>query len=148
MGKMENRKWVEINSTGLRKIFYYLIFGFFTTLLSVLSYSFLVWMNIHYMVSNILAFIIAVAFAYETNRRWVFVTADPDKPDLKEFLRFVSSRISTLILESFVLFIFISFLGFNPYGVKIIANILVIFSNYFLSEFMVFRKKETAVKGV
>ncbi|HOP73622.1 MAG TPA: GtrA family protein [Bacillota bacterium] len=140
---MESRKRAGINPADIRKIFYYLVFGVLTTVLSILTYSILVWLNIHYMVSNVLAFVVAVSFAYITNRRWVFKTGEPDKVDVMEFLRFIASRISTLIFESIILFIFITLLEFNPYVVKVIANMIVIFSNYFLSEFIVFKKEVT-----
>ncbi len=132
----------KMNAHNTKKLINYLIFGIFTTLINIFIYSLCVWLNTHYLLSNVLAFIVSILFAYLTNKKWVFTSSNANKVDFKEFNRFIGSRISTLILESLLLFLFITWLGFNEYGVKITANITVIFTNYLLSEFVVFQKKE------
>jgi len=116
-------------------------------MINILVFSLCVRVGIHYLAGNIVAFIVAIIFAYTTNKRWVFAASDSDKMSFNEFMRFVGSRISTLLLESAILFLFITLMGLNQYGVKITANIVVVFANYFLSEFYVFRKEKTP-KGV
>lgn len=129
---------------NMKKLINYLFFGFLTTLINVLTFALCVWLGAHYLLSNVLAFIVSVLFAYITNKKWVFVSSNSDRIDLKELTRFVGSRISTLLLESLILFLFITWMGFNQYGVKIAANIAVIITNYLLSEFIVFQKKQTS----
>ncbi len=127
----------------LQKYIKYLFFGFLTTILNAVIFSLCVWLNIYYLLSNSLAFIIAVIFAYLTNKRWVFFESNSNKISFHEFFRFAASRISTFILESIILFLFITLMGFNQYGVKLVATLIVVITNYFLSEFIVFKKQET-----
>lgn len=50
-------------------------------------------------------------------------------------------RIATLVLEEAVLWLGISVLGVSDIAVKVVAQVLVIVSNYFISKFLVFRKE-------
>lgn len=123
------------------KIFNYLILGFFTTIINILIYSFLVMLNTNYMVSNLVAFCASILFAYITNKKWVFNHSNEKEIDAEEFTRFIVSRVAILIMESVMLYVCITLLMFNQYGVKIITNIIVVVANYILSEFIVFKKK-------
>lgn len=137
------RKSLKINFQQLIKYIKYLFFGFLTTILNIIIYSFCVWLNIYYLLSNFLAFIIAVIFAYLTNKRWVFLRLNSNKVNFNECIKFVVSRIFTFLLENILLFLLITLLGFNQYGVKLVATLIVIIINYLLSEFIVFKKEET-----
>lgn len=143
MSIMVKRISEKMKIHNMKKLINYLFFGFLTTLINVLTFALCVWLGAHYLLGNILAFIVSILFAYITNKKWVFVSSSSNKIDLKEFIRFIGSRISTLLLESLILFIFITWMGLNQYGVKITANLTVVITNYLLSEFIVFRKKET-----
>ena len=144
MSIIVKRRLEKMNIHRIKKLISYLFFGFLTTLINVLTFALCVWLGAHYLLGNILAFIVSILFAYITNKKWVFVSSSSNKIDLKELIRFVGSRISTLLLESLILFLFITWMGFNQYGVKIAANIAVIITNYLLSEFIVFQKKQTS----
>lgn len=126
-----------------RRIFNYLILGFFTTLINVSIYSFLVMINTNYMISNLIAFCVSVLFAYVTNRKWVFNPSSEKEVDTEELIKFFLARVTTLTMESAILYVCINLLIVNQYIVKIIANIIVIVTNYKLSEYIVFRRKKS-----
>lgn len=132
---------------NIRKISKYLLFGILTTLINILVYSLCIKITIHYLLSNYIAFIISVIFAYITNKKWVFNDLRKKKLIRNEFTNFLGCRIFTLIVESIILYIFISLLGLNKYGVKILTNIVVIVLNYILSEFIVFQKERVEEKS-
>lgn len=132
---------------NIRKISKYLLFGILTTLINILVYSLCIKITIHYLLSNYIAFIISVIFAYITNKKWVFNDSRKKKLIRNEFTNFLGCRIFTLIVESIILYIFISLLGLNKYGVKILTNIVVIVLNYILSEFIVFQKERVEEKS-
>ncbi|TCO69366.1 putative flippase GtrA [Marinisporobacter balticus] len=122
------------------KIFNYLILGFFTTVINISIYSILVLLKKSYMISNLVAFSISIIFAYITNKKWVFNHGDKKNIDVEELIKFCVARVGTLLMESIMLYIGITLLRFNQYGVKTIANIVVIIVNYVLSQYIVFKK--------
>lgn len=120
----------------------YLFFGGLTFIVSVSSYVFCnLKLGINVLTANIVSWILAVAFAYVTNRIWVFQSASCSKAGVfREIISFAGSRIATLILEETVLFVFITVMNFNSIAVKITAQIIVILSNYLLSKLFVFTR--------
>ena len=92
-----------------REITSYIIFGVLTTLVNIFTYSFLVlFVDLNYLISNIVAWIISVIFAYITNRKWVFESKNENI--LKEFSLFISGRVFVGILDMALLFVFVEFL--------------------------------------
>lgn len=82
--------------------------------------------------------IAGVAFAYPTNRAWVFESKDPKI--LPECVKFVLSRVSTLVLDIVVMQV-LGALGMNVYIATVISAVLVIIGNYVFSKLFVFNKK-------
>ena len=79
-----------------------------------------------------------VLFAYPTNRKFVFKSKD--KNILGEFIKFVASRVSTLILDIVVRQI-LGLMGVDVFVTTLISAVLVIIGNYVFSKLLVFRKK-------
>ena len=93
------------------------------------------------LVANIGSLILAVAFAYITNRIWVFDSNASTAADfIKEITSFIGGRVVTLVIEELILFIFITNLGMNSMLVKIVAQVIVIVLNYVISKLIVFKK--------
>ena len=130
-----------------KEIINYLIVGGLTTLISIIVYyvCVLTFLNpeipIQLQIANILSWIAGVTFAYFTNRKFVFESKNPNK--IKEATKFVGSRITTLLLDMFVMYIGVTVLKFNDKIMKIIAQILVIVGNYIISKLFVFKKEKT-----
>ena len=92
--------------------------------------------------ANVIAWVAAVAFAYVTNRIWVFESKRRGfVPIIGEIAAFAGGRVFTLLLQEVLMAIFFTCLGFNEYIVKIVAAVLVVILNYFISKIFVFRKK-------
>ena len=127
-----------------KEIILYLIFGVLTTVVSLLTYYIctITFLNpnnaIEIQIANIISWIIAVLFAYITNR--IFVFKSKEKNISKELISFIGSRISTLLIEMLTMFLFVSLLQFNDKIIKIIAQIIVIIGNYITSKLFVFKK--------
>jgi putative flippase GtrA len=95
--------------------------------------------------ANVIAWVAAVAFAYVTNRIWVFESKRRGfVPIVGEIAAFAGGRVFTLLLQEVLMAIFFTWLGFNEYVVKIVAAVLVVILNYFISKIFVFRKKKGA----
>ena len=87
--------------------------------------------------------ILAVTFAYVTNKVWVFSVETHGMHELFiEAFHFFTGRLFTLIVEEAILLIFISKLHFNSIVVKVVAQVVVVVLNYIISKLIVFREKE------
>ena len=123
-----------------RQIWLYLFWGVVTTIANVVTYYILAnLLNINYIISTILAWIIAIILAYITNRIYVFESKE-DTSVIKEIINFTIARILTLGLDILGMYIFISVLVINDILAKILVNILVIVANYIISKLFVFKK--------
>lgn len=121
----------------------YLFFGVLTTLVNYVVYFLATrGMSMHYLVATGIAWIVAVLFAFVTNRHYVFASQAKGKREVGgELLRFVGGRVLSLLLEAAIMFIGIEGIKLLRYdwAVKTVAQVGVVVSNYFLSKFFVFR---------
>ena len=108
----------------MQEIILYIVFGVLTTLVSLITYYICVgtFLNaenaIQLQIANIIAWIISVAFAYITNRKFVFESTNKNK--LGEATKFVTSRIATLLMDMFIMFLGVTLLKLNDGIIKII----------------------------
>lgn len=127
-----------------KEVISYLFFGVLTTAVDFLSY--LLFTRILSMgdeLSNIIAQVVAIIFAFVTNKLFVF----EDKTDSKEklfgqFLKFVSLRTATLILNAALFRLLAVALGIHDIIAKALVSVLVIILNYVFSKLIVFKSKE------
>ena len=120
----------------------YLFFGGLTTLISI----FVFWLfnsplGLNELVANLISWLLAVLFAFLTNKTWVFQSGGQEKGFLSLMLSFYAGRLVTLGVEELLLLVFITWLGFNSMAVKIAAQIVVIVLNYVISKLLFFRDK-------
>ena len=112
------------------EIISYLIVGVLTTIVSygvyyVLTISLLNPNDkIELQIANIISWICAVAFAYFTNRKYVFKSKDDNI--LKESSKFCLSRVFTLLLDMLTMFIMVSTLNINDRVSKLVSQVLII----------------------
>ena len=127
--------------TKYKEIINYLIAGVLTTIVSILSYIlFKNIFHIHYIISNIASWIIAVSFAYIINSKYVFESNKKNKGKVKEFISFVSCRILSLIIETIAMYLMVDIITINDDISKIIAQFIVLILNYIFSKFLTFKK--------
>lgn len=122
----------------------YLFFGVMTTVINFITYFALTKLfNTDEMIANIIAWIVSVAFAFVSNKLFVFESKSFDKNTLlKEITGFVSSRIASLGIDMTIMYIGINLLFINDAIVKIVSNVVVIVLNYILSKLIVFKDKK------
>lgn len=143
----EKSKFSQLLKKVLNKeVIMYLIFGVLTTVVSLLVYygciyTFLNPENaVQLQIANIISWIAGVAFAYITNRKFVFKSNESNQ--LKEISKFVTSRLATLFLDMIIMFIGVTCLHGNDKIVKLISQVLVIIGNYIFSKLFVFKKQK------
>ena len=120
----------------------YLVFGVLTTVVNYLVY--LPCYNLLEMsaaVSNVIAWAVAVAFAYLTNKPFVFRSHDwSAKTVVPELTKFVGSRIASGALETGIIFLTVDLLAWNGNVMKLVTSVIVVVLNYIASKLLVFRK--------
>lgn len=133
-----------------KEIINYLIFGVLTTLVNLITKYILLFTVLNptngfqLQIAIIISWIVAVIFAYFTNRKFVFESKNQNK--LKEFISFVVARIATLLLEMFIMWFFVTLLKLNSdlYVVifTLVAQVAVVIGNYIFSKLFVFKKTD------
>lgn len=126
-----------------KSILSYLIFGVLTTVVNVAAY-YLCYdvIGIENIPSTMVAWIIAVAFAFITNKLFVFESRSwKMRIALKEACNFTLCRLGTGVIELIVMYVFVDVLNYNGTVMKLISNIIVIILNYIASKLLIFRKK-------
>lgn len=132
-----------------KEIFNYLVFGVLTTLVNYVSYFGATrLLKINYLLANIIAWFISVVFAYVTNKFWVFEDKSLEiRKLIKEVFLFVMARVMSGGVETLMLFVFATLLGFNDGVIKIIASVFVVIFNYVVSKFFIFNGEKESMQG-
>ena len=132
----------------------YLVFGALTTLVSILSFALFNALlgDERYLISNLISWVIAVVFAFFTNKHLVFASRSNDKKTLlSEGGKFLGARVLSLGLEELILWMMLDLFGMESLlllGIvtgeiiaKTVATVVVVVVNYFLSKFIIFKKR-------
>ncbi len=120
----------------------YLFFGVLTTVLNYIIY--LPCYNVLHLsasVSNVIAWVFAVVFAYLTNKPFVFRSYDwSAQTVIPEFTKFVGGRIASGVMETVIIFLTVDLLRWDGNIMKLVTSVLVVIMNYITSKFIAFRK--------
>ena len=119
----------------------YLFFGVLTTVVNYLVYlPCYNWLQMSAAVSNAIAWVVAVAFAYVTNKPFVFKSYDwSAKTVIPELTKFVGSRVASGGLETAIIFVTVDLMQCNGNVMKLITSVLVVVLNYVASKLLVFK---------
>lgn len=131
-----------------REMWLYLFFGALTTLVNIVSYKLITLVGIDYMISNIIAWILAVIFAYITNKLFVFASVTDTKSALlKEIGSFFLARVLSLGIDMVIMYLGVSVLKLDDMLVKVLDNVIVIIANYLMSKLFIFKKNVRGEKS-
>ena len=144
-----------------REVLSYLFFGVLTTVVALITF----WLpmklfalagyqgvvhyatgsaqDFSYMEANVISWICAVAFAFVTNKLFVFASKSWEKQTVwRELLTFVSGRVATLLADTALMFLFVTILSMGEMIAKIIVQIVIVILNYVISKLLVFRSEK------
>jgi len=134
----------------------YVFFGVLTTLVNLVVYTILesILGQSNWYLSNLPAIVLAILFAYVTNRSFVF---ESDGNFWFEMLKFFGARILvSLTFEYGAIYLMYDILGFDAQldlyvfaisWFKIISMVLVLIANYIASKIFVFKNKDKEING-
>ena len=126
-----------------RGLILYAVFGALTTAINIAVYA-LCYRVLHIpnVPSNVIAWILAVLFAFITNKLYVFESKSLERGTVaRELASFVGARLATGLLDLAVMFVGVDLLHGPDLVFKVGSNVIVIILNYVLSKLIVFRKK-------
>lgn len=121
----------------------YLFFGGCTTVVNIVVFALCSdILHMELLVSNFMAWVLAVFFAYITNKIWVFESKTETLNELvKEIGSFVFARVVTLLIDMLIMYVGVEILFINKMIIKVLTNIVVIVANYVFSKLFIFKKK-------
>ena len=137
--EVDNVSWYNKYKEGLL----YLFFGGCTTLINIISFIIFRQFKLSVDVSNVIAWFIAVIFAFITNKLFVFDSKNTDrKTVMKETISFLIARVISLGIDTGLLHLMIDFMKIHEVIAKVISNIVVIIVNYIFSKLFIFKKEK------
>lgn len=124
------------------EIISYLFFGGLTTVVNYLVYLPLYnLLDFSGAASNAAAWVVSVAFAFVTNKPFVFKSRDwSARIVIPELTKFVTCRLGSGLLETVAIFLTVDCLRWNGNLMKILTSVLVVVLNYVASKLLIFKK--------
>ena len=132
-----------------REILMYIICGVATTVVSLVVYylcaRFIFDVNdaLQLQITNVICWVLSVLFAFVTNKILVFKSKGSL---LKELIMFYGARISTLLIDMILMYLFVTLCSLDDMFAKCIVSIVVIILNYIFGKKLVFRKEKSDEK--
>ena len=141
-----------------KEIILYVFYGGLTTLVNLVAYwvfDLILGADL-YLVTNVIAWVIAATFAYVVNKLFVFDSKSWAPAIIgKEILEFLGARVFSFGVEELGMLLFVDGFNFKDIAIdifgiftltgaliaKIILAVIVIILNYFFSKFIIFKKK-------
>lgn len=95
-----------------------------------------------YLDATVIAWTVAVIFAFVTNKLIVFESKSW-KPAVagKEFIGFIGARLFSLLVELVFMFVMVTLLKWNDFVAKLIVQVIVVILNYVFSKLLIFKNK-------
>lgn len=120
----------------------YLIFGVLTTVVNYVVYFPLYnWLHFSGTASTAIAWAVSVAFAFLTNKPFVFKSHDWSAPVVvPELTKFIGTRAGSGLIDIAIMFVTADLLSWDGNIMKLITSVLVVIINYVGSKLLVFKK--------
>lgn len=124
----------------------YLVFGVLTTLVNMAVYGICYnEFGIPNLVSNAIAWVAAVLFAYVVNKWFVFRSRHTTaRETAREFALFVGARLLSFGIDELSMWLMVDCLHINSGVSKIAVNVIVLIMNYFFSKWIIFKHKPSS----
>lgn len=125
------------------EMIFYIIFGVLTTIVNIAVFALLnSVLHWDWSVSNLLAWVIGVIFAFLTNKLFVFKSKSWEiKLVLREAASFTAARLLSLGVDMLGMWLLIDCWHANSLLSKVIMNVIVVIINYVFSKLIIFKKK-------
>ena len=97
----------------------------------------------NYILSNILAWLVSVLFAFLVNKSFVFASKSWETQVVfPELCKFIGARVFSGFLETGILWLGVDLLQLHDGIVKLLVSVLVVILNYIFSKLFIVRRNE------
>lgn len=122
----------------------YIFFGVLTTVVNILSFGLLRdVLRWQLLTANTLAWVFSVAFAFLTNKVFVFRSKSfAARQVLRELTSFVGARLFSLAVDTAGMWLLVDVLTWNDWLAKILMNVIVVVINYVFSKLFIFKRPQ------
>ncbi|MBO1580482.1 GtrA family protein [Bacillus sp. XF8] len=122
----------------MKKFLKFSLIGVLNTLITIISYIFLIKIGMNYLIANCFAYLIGVANSYYWNKNWVF---ESKNKDLSLFFKFLTVNLIVLTFNTISLFILVDKLFINKFISQIFSIGVGMIMNFFLNKLWTFNKQ-------
>ena len=138
--------WEKFPRLVNRETVSYVVFGVLTTVVNIVVYLlFYNALGIHNLVSNAIAWVAAVLFAYVVNKLFVFRSRTSSAREaLREFYLFIAARLFSFVVDELGMLLLVNIAHAGGFVSKVIVNVIVMIMNYFFSKWIIFRQRPSA----
>lgn len=126
----------------VKQMIRYIFWGGMTTLVNVVTYWLGRQMSLSMPIANALSWLVAVTFAFFTNKHLVFKSQTNRQEAIKEFALFFGLRLASLALDMGLMIALIQGLRVSELIAKLVTQVAVIVANYVFSKLYIFKGKE------
>ena len=113
------------------------IVGVSNTLIGWAFYYSLIFFGVHYLLANLIGFVIATLNSFYWNRKYVFKQTDGKKST--QLIKVFASYGFTLFLSTTMLFLIVDIIGLSEFIAPLISIIVTVPLNFMLNKFWAFR---------
>lgn len=129
-----------IKNNDLIKLIRFSIVGVGNTLVNWGIFFILNAFGVYYIISNIIAYIIATINSYIWNSLWVFKYGQG--LNINTSVKFFILNLVGLTVNTTIMYILVDILNFNKFIALVIASVLVVMMNYTINKLWVFKEKK------
>ncbi len=131
-----------------RHILLYTLFGGLTTVIDLAVYYLLYNLfSVHYLIAQTISWVVAVLFAYVTNKRYVFTSRVRGMAMMAEMAKFISGRLFSFGVQTVCLAVLVEFAHWGENVVRLPVLVIVTILNYVVSRVFVFDKNQSQQKA-
>lgn len=121
----------------IKQLFKFGIVGATAFLIDYGIFALLTYLGIHYLIAQIISFILSLIFNYWASIKWVF---DAKKQTPKEIGLFMGLSVIGLGINELLLYIGVDKLGYHELIVKLLATIIVMIYNFITRKLLIEKK--------
>ena len=130
---------IPVSNKVMTQFIKFCVVGVSNTVVHLSIYYLLLWVNVYYLLANIIAFAVSVWNSYFWNKKFTFAAG---KTTFSTILRLYATYGSTTLLGTGLLFVLVDVIGLNEYISPIINIGIITVINFILNKYIVFKKRE------
>lgn len=92
--------------------------------------------HIYYLLAAVMSFFIAVTWSFFINSRWTFKS---ESKNVGQYVKFIIANVISIILNLFLLYVFVDFCNFHDLAAKLLATFITSFINFAINKVWTFR---------